>query len=602
MKRCDHLPLLDANPGKIRALLAIMKAFRDCAPAVAVQQWRLFFETGRFNKYTPAAADKAAPALMAAKAVLGAQRLQMLRFQVVGQLDGFMGNRANEFKDTVLGSSLDETTRHQLLTINCAGAWFSREPVSMMSGPLQGQVIPDEIRKLARTIMRAVLARHRRPRFSRMNPNIDARQASVETAQSARHGDLWISVATLAPLDGPTARWLSVQDEARATRQGREPEAFRAGSHRMIHLPVRSHGRFESRGGDLAKTVQLIERPASPRAVKLGRWTHRLADGRPGELVIGLVSDMKAAFRESRKAYAPRCEEICVDFGLRTMLATDRGDLLGRDWMDRLMWHDARISGLAARLQAQGIRPNRSPRYRAMVESLRGFIETSVGRALNRLVEIRAPAHLVLERLDFRGADLSRRMNRLLANCGRSVLRAKLKDLKERFGITSVEVNPAYSSQTCSCCGYVSRTNRKAQDKFVCGACGRTIHADINGSRNLGGGRSAFDRTARMTKAESLQATVIRHLERLGAAREGVVLDPALWPPRTRDRVIPERSVYVSNRYFGEALGSVIPDWGKRPEKQAPRARRLKSRDDPSGPEKVTAPPAQDLVADVSTG
>lgn len=200
-------------------------------------------------------------------------------------------------------------------------------------------------------------------------------------------------------------------------------------------------------------------------------------------------------------------------------------------------------------------------------------------------------AHLVLERLDFRGSGLSRRMNRLLTNCGRSVLRAKLKDLKERFGITFADVNPAYSSQTCSCCGHVSKTNRKAQDRFACGACGKIIHVDVNGSRNLAGGRSAFDRTARMTRAESLQATVIRHLERLGAAREGVVLDPALWPPRTRDRVIPERRAYVSNRYFDEALGSVIPGWGKRPERQSPLARRLKSRDDPSAPECVTAPP-----------
>lgn len=425
---------------------------------------------------------------------------------------------------------------------------------------------------------------------------------SVALGQAASHGDLWISIAALAPLDGRTARWLTAQVEARAIRQGREAEAFRSGSHRMIHLPVKSPGRFRSRGGDLAKTIQLIERPAGPRSIKLGRWTHRLADGRPGELVIGLVSDMKATFREGRKAYAPRCKELCVDFGLRTMLATDQGDLLGRAWIEQLMWHDARISGLAAELQARSIRPNRSPRYRAMVESLRGYIETSVGQALNRLVAIRAPAHLVLERLDFRGADLSRRMNRLLTNCGRSVLRAKLKDLKERFGITSAEVNPAWSSQTCSCCGYVSKANCKAQDRFVCGACGTTIHADVNGSRNLGGGRSAFDRAARMTRAESLQATVIRHLERLGAAREGVVLDPALWRARTRARVIPERSAYVSNRYFGEALGSVIPDPGRIVERETPLARRLKSNRGASEPETVAAQPSQHLAADVSKG
>ncbi|WP_295043307.1 hypothetical protein [uncultured Paracoccus sp.] len=131
---------------------------------------------------------------MAAKAALGARRLQILRFQVVGQLGSFIGNRANEFTDRVLGSSLDETARHQLLTINRLKAWFSRAPVAMISGPLQGQVIPDVIRRLARSIMHAVLARHRRPRFLRMNPWIDQCQATVlRKAPGTGGAALWAS-------------------------------------------------------------------------------------------------------------------------------------------------------------------------------------------------------------------------------------------------------------------------------------------------------------------------------------------------------------------------------------------------------------------------
>lgn len=513
MKRCDHLPLLDANPGKIRALLAVLAAFRKGALAVAADQWRRFFETGRFAKMVPAAEDDAAPALAAAKAVLGAQRLQMLRFQVVGQLKSFMANRANDFAEIVLGSSLDETTRHQLLTINCAEAWFSRQPVRMMSGPQEGHEVPDDVRRLARTVMRSVLSRHRRPRFHRLNPNIDQRQASVGAAHSARHGDLWISIAALTPTDGLAARWLTSQDKARAARQGREPQEFRAGSHRMIHLPLRSHAFFENRGGDLALTVQLIERPAGARVVKTGRWTHRLPDGRPGELAIGLVSDMKKASAESRKAYRPAREELALDFGLAAMFATPEGDLLGRDWFAGLSRHDARIDGLARVLQKQGVKPGRSRRYRARVAALQGFVETEIGRVLNRLVETRRPGHLVLEKLDFRAPGLSRRLNRILARSGRAVIRAKLKDLKDRHGITQAQVNPAYSSQTCSACGFVAKANRRSQAEFRCRACGHAIHADVNAARNLEGGRSAFDREARLTKAESLRLTVHRHLE-----------------------------------------------------------------------------------------
>jgi putative transposase len=45
---------------------------------------------------------------------------------------------------------------------------------------------------------------------------------------------------------------------------------------------------------------------------------------------------------------------------------------------------------------------------------MRGWLESEVGRCLNRLVAVRPPAELVLERLDFRAPGLNRRLNRLI--------------------------------------------------------------------------------------------------------------------------------------------------------------------------------------------
>lgn len=59
MKRCDHLPLKDGNPGKIRALREILPAFRAAAPDVAADQWSRFFEVGRFNKMVSVAEEAA---------------------------------------------------------------------------------------------------------------------------------------------------------------------------------------------------------------------------------------------------------------------------------------------------------------------------------------------------------------------------------------------------------------------------------------------------------------------------------------------------------------------------------------------------------------
>lgn len=57
-----------------------------------------------------------------------------------------------------------------------------------------------------------------------------------------------------------------------------------------------------------------------------------------------------------------------------------------------------------------------------------------------------------------------------------------------------VKVNPAYTSQTCSCCGHVDKDNRKSQDKFKCTSCGHKENADFNAAKNiLKAGASAID-------------------------------------------------------------------------------------------------------------
>ena len=52
-------------------------------------------------------------------------------------------------------------------------------------------------------------------------------------------------------------------------------------------------------------------------------------------------------------------------------------------------------------------------------------------------------------------------------------------------GVTLILVNPAYTSQTCSRCGYVAKENRENQADFHCGECGLTMNADVNAAINI---------------------------------------------------------------------------------------------------------------------
>jgi putative transposase len=55
----------------------------------------------------------------------------------------------------------------------------------------------------------------------------------------------------------------------------------------------------------------------------------------------------------------------------------------------------------------------------------------------------------------------------------------------KQAGVAFVEVNPAYTSQTCSACGWVDKRNRRSQSEFECGRCGFVGHADHNAAINI---------------------------------------------------------------------------------------------------------------------
>lgn len=143
---------------------------------------------------------------------------------------------------------------------------------------------------------------------------------------------------------------------------------------------------------------------------------------------------------------------------------------------------------------------------------------TTINNRLARLVDIRKPAHISVERLNFQNPGLSKRLNRILSNCGRSAVNAKLADLEEKFGITAEEVNPAYTSQTCSSCGHVERGNRSGDD-FECRICGHIGHAGVNAAQNIRDRRS----DPKIGSVWSSKATVLVELKKRFDERHNTV-------------------------------------------------------------------------------
>lgn len=82
------------------------------------------------------------------------------------------------------------------------------------------------------------------------------------------------------------------------------------------------------------------------------------------------------------------------------------------------------------------------------------------------------------------GQTAKRGLNRVIADAAWGELKLKTKAVAEKLGLIYLEVDPKFSSQECSCCGYVSPSNRD-KEKFLCESCGFMSDADVQASINL---------------------------------------------------------------------------------------------------------------------
>lgn len=475
MKQKDRIQRADifdvpANAGKVDAIKGLWADWRRGLLAEALVARRNLMEGRQLRERLYAAAEAAEPLISASKARLGAAPQQMVRAQAVGTIKSWLGNRKNDVSDAIQAQFNPRrwggaarrrfavladnrraeieanlaVLRHELSAINAQQLWMAPADLPVMRKLGNDQLVPvsARARHLARTMFLGIIARHKWPRFAKMAMRIDSRLG---------HSKLWLEPRGA----GLFAWWLNLK-----TPSGK------------VALPVRGWGR----GGGASARGAL-------REGILGKTVNLVGDD-DGVLRIMLNRDVTEVFERNRVAYTSLMDVLGIDFGINTLLATSTGDLLGRHFKEKLLPLAKRAAQIAAREQQAGRKPGDCRAYREFIARMRGLIDTEVNRALNHAVALHRPRVIAVEKLDFRGMGLSRKLNRILSNCGRGAVEKKLNDLAERYGIEIHEVDPAYTSQTCSCCGYADKRQRQGE-KFHCRHCGRRMHADVNGARNI---------------------------------------------------------------------------------------------------------------------
>ncbi|WP_027402325.1 zinc ribbon domain-containing protein [Aphanizomenon flos-aquae] len=82
------------------------------------------------------------------------------------------------------------------------------------------------------------------------------------------------------------------------------------------------------------------------------------------------------------------------------------------------------------------------------------------------------------------GQSAKRGLNRSISDASWGELFSKIAWLVLKSGKPVLSVHPQFTSQECSACHHISKTNRDGE-KFICEHCGHIDHADTQASRTI---------------------------------------------------------------------------------------------------------------------
>ena len=220
---------------------------------------------------------------------------------------------------------------------------------------------------------------------------------------------------------------------------------------------------------------------------------------RDGEWFASLVIEKEVEKNEKN------CSKVGIDVGVKALLVDSRGNYYGTECYESLKLDIDKMTEYTRRRQKEetciskkqramrsttpstGEQDFKLPKLRYLKKQaqLSSHRKNEIGRSINECIKNNSDKVFILEDLSLNGKTKSRPVNRILNRSLLGYLKDKLRFRLMDKGIDYEGVQPAYSSQECLRCGWVSRNNRKNQEHFKCDICGYTKNADLNASLNI---------------------------------------------------------------------------------------------------------------------
>ena len=486
------------NIGKQKKILEILKEYRELSYNISNRQWEYFYKNGEFNKNLE---------IDSIETKLSKRYRQTAQYQVVGQLKSYISNRKNDFKNYLKSSNFDEDTKTKLYYINKYEKWF------INSVKMKNEEIEKDILKLSRQIIKNIFKRNKKPNFKFCNMALDAKVMDItpngirkvkKTEKIKDKNNEFI----LNKNGNPKVKTYTIQEEIKKSSFDYWIHLSTLEKGKKISLPITTNNYFEGIDGTIKNFIQInFQKDINKINGNISLSKNKSLDYNDYKINICLVKNLK------KEEYKPKINKLALDLGLNNLFATNLGELYGRNFSKLLKKYNEIITILAKNRQKQKLR-TLSKRYKKLVNKIKSYLKNEINRTINNIVKNNKPKEIIVERLNFTSPKLSKKLNRMLSNFGKKAIEEKFKSLKERYNIEITEVNPAYTSQTCSKCGYIDKKNRKSQEVFICGFCGKKQNADINASKNILARSSSQLKDIFAKKSFILDKIVLNFIER----------------------------------------------------------------------------------------
>ena len=181
---------------------------------------------------------------------------------------------------------------------------------------------------------------------------------------------------------------------------------------------------------------------------------------------------------------SPSQEQVGLDVGLKTFASLSNGENVANP---RFFRRDEKALAKAQRKLAKQVRGSRKRRKAKKVvsrihERVRNrrhdFVHQTARKIVNRY------GIIVVEKLNVKGMVKNHCLAKSISDASWSMFRNVLSQKAARAARVYAEINPAYTSQTCSGCGHIAKKSL-SQRQHDCPICGLRLDRDTNAAINI---------------------------------------------------------------------------------------------------------------------